>query len=182
MRRMGNCVGLLRGINVGGARKLPMAELVPLLEALGLEDVVTYIQSGNVVFRAPHGGRAKLSTSIEQAIEAATGLDVAVLLRTRSDLARIAGANPFLDDGADVSKLHVVFLDGRPAKAAAARLDPDRSPPDELSLSGTEVYLRYPNGSGRSKLTLDYLERTLGVRGTARNWKTVTKLLELAGG
>ena len=115
-------VALLRGINVGGARKLPMADLSALLARVGLEDVVTYIASGNVV-----------------------------------------------------------FLDRKPAKAAVARLNPDRSPPDELSLHGAEVYLRYPNGSGRTKLTLDYFERTLGVRATARNWNTVLKLLELSG-
>jgi uncharacterized protein (DUF1697 family) len=173
-------VALLRGVNVGGRRALPMPKLAALLSELGLEDVATYIQSGNAVFGAPAGSRAALASRIERRLEEETGLDVAVLLRTPAELAAVAERNPFLDANADVSKLHVAFLDRKPAKASAARLDPDRSPPDELSLAGTEIYLRFPNGSGRSKLTLEYFERTLGVRATQRNWKTVTKLLELA--
>ena len=171
-------VALLRGVNVGGARKLPMKELAPALAGLGLEDVVTYIQSGNVVFRAPAGGRAKLVSQVEQAIETAFGLDVTVVLRTPAELAKIVAASPF--DEPEGKNLHVAFLDRRPAKAALAKLDPDRSPPDEFAVVGTEVYLRFPNGSGRTKLGADYFERTLGVRATARNWRTVTKLLELA--
>ncbi len=179
MRPMARYVALLRGINVGGARKLPMAELASLLGALGLEDVVTYIQSGNVVFRVPDGDPAKLAPSIEQAIERDTGLDVAVLLRAPAELARVVRSNPFHDDDGAVSKLQVVFLDRKPVQAAVARLDPNRSPPDEFRVQGAEVYVRYPNGSGRSKLTLDYFERTLRVRATARNWNTVLKLLAL---
>ena len=173
-------VALLRGVNVGGKRKLPMTELRSLFSSLGFEDVVTYIQSGNVVFRAPTGDAAELSTRLEQRIAEATGLDVAVLLRTPAELAGIASDNPFLDDGADLSKLHIVFLEREPAEDAAARLDPQRSPPDELSLRGAEIFLRLPNGSGRSKLTLEYFERVLGTRATARNWNTLTRLLELA--
>jgi uncharacterized protein (DUF1697 family) len=172
-------VALLRGVNVGGRRSLPMPKLAALLTELGLDDVVTYIQSGNAVFRAPAGGRAQLASRIERRLEQETGLDIAVLLRTPAELAAMAERNPFLDENADVTKLHVAFLDRKPAQAAAAKLDRDRSPPDDLSLAGTEVYLRFPHGSGRSKLTLDYFERTLGVRATQRNWKTVTKLLEL---
>jgi uncharacterized protein (DUF1697 family) len=170
-------VALLRGVNVGGSRKLPMKELAALLGSLGLEDVVTYIQSGNAVFRAPAGGRAELGRRIERAIEQAVGLDVTVVLRTPAELAKVLESNPF---GADVAKLHVVFLGARPTKAAAARLDPERSPPDEFRLVGAEIYVRFPGGSGRSKLSNDYFERTLGVRATMRNWRTVTKLLELA--
>jgi uncharacterized protein (DUF1697 family) len=169
-------VALLRGVNVGGARKLPMKELVPALEELGLEDVETYIQSGNVVFRGPTG-KAKLTTQLEQAIEQRFGLDVTVMLRTAAELKKLVGANPYVDD---VANVHVAFLDRKPAAAAVKKLDPDRSPPDELTVVGTEVYLHFPNGYGRTKLGGDYLERVLGVRATARNWRTVTKLLELA--
>jgi uncharacterized protein (DUF1697 family) len=172
-------IALLRGVNVGGARKLPMKELVPALEELGLDDVVTYIQSGNVVFRAKPGAKAKLVTQVEKQIEKRFGLDVTVMLRTPGELAKVIDANPFGDDAANV---HVAFLDGKPAAAAVKKLDPDRSPPDEFAVHGTEVYLHFPNGYGRTKLGGDYLERTLGVRATARNWRTVTKMLELARG
>jgi uncharacterized protein (DUF1697 family) len=169
-------VALLRGVNVGGARKLPMKELAPALEELGLEDAVTYIQSGNVVFRGP-AGKAKLVSQLERAIEQRFGLDVTVMLRTPAELAKLIDANPF---GGDEAKLHVAFLNRKPAKTAIAKLDPDRSPPDEFAVRGAEIYLHFPNGYGRTKLGADYFERVLGVRATARNWRTVTKLLELA--
>ncbi|MGH3035655.1 MAG: DUF1697 domain-containing protein [Gaiellaceae bacterium] len=171
-------VALLRGINLAGRNKVPMAELRSALDSLGLEDVVTYIQSGNVVFRT-RGGVRDLAGSIEGGIEEAFGIDVVVLLRTPAELRKVAADNPFLRTGADPSKLHVVFLSGKPTKKAAAGLDPDRSPPGEFKLRGREVYLHLPTGFGRSKLTVDYFERQLGVSGTARNWKTVTKLVAL---
>ena len=171
---------LIRGVNVGGARKLPMKKLPAALEELALEDVVTYIQSGNVVFRSSRGSRAELTSRLERKLDERFGLDVTVMLRTASELARVVDANPFLPAEQDVAKLHVIFLDRRAPMAATAKLDPDRSPPDEFAVHGTEVYLRFPNGYGRTKLGADYFERTLGVRGTARNWRTVTKLLELA--
>jgi uncharacterized protein (DUF1697 family) len=177
---METLVALLRGINVGGRRTLPMAELASLLSSLGLEDVTTYIQSGNAVFRAPADDVPGLAAVIERRLAEATGLDAGVLIRTPAELAVIASGNPFANETTDVRRLHVVFLDREPDGAAAARLDPQRSPPDELHLRGTEVYLHLPNGFGRSKLTVGYFERMLGVRATARNWNTVTRLLSLA--
>ena len=106
---------------------------------------------------------------------------IAVVVRSGAELAAVAGRNPFLAAGADrdPATLHVAFLSERPAAAAMATLDPDRSPPDAFAVDGREVYLSYPNGSGRSRLTLDYLERRLGVEGTARNWRTVQRLAAL---
>ena len=175
-------VALLRGINVGGKNRIPMAELKSLFSSLGLEDVVTYIQSGNAVFRSPTVAAGEVAAGIEQGISAVFGIDVAVLIRTPAELREIARSNPFLEEEADLSKLHVAFLDAAPAAGEVARLDPQRSPPDAFSLRGREIYLRFPNGSGRSKLTVDYFERRLGVRATARNWNTLAKLHELTGG
>jgi uncharacterized protein (DUF1697 family) len=168
---------LLRGINVGGKNKVPMPQLKALFEDLGHSDVVTYIQSGNVVFRA----RQADARAIEQRITDVFGLDVAVVLRTGSELAAAAVGNPFLVQGADTKPLYVVFLGREPAADAVEQLDPDRSPGDRFSVHGREVYLDLPNGGGRTKLNLDYLERRLGVKGTARNWNTVLKLVELTG-
>lgn len=173
-------IALLRGINLAGRNRVPMAELRSELETLGLEDVVTYIQSGNVVFRGRGGRAEELAASIEGQIAEAFGIDVVVLLRTSAELAKVARGNPFLRAGADPSKLHVVFLSAKPAKKAEAELDPERSPPGEFRLGGREIYLHLPTGFGRSKLTVDYFERALGLAGTARNWKTVTKLVELS--
>lgn len=172
---------LLRGVNVGGRNKLPMAELRALFTALGRADVVTYIQSGNVVFRGATRDDRETATRIESRIAERFGLAVAVLLRTRAELEAIAGGNPFLAEQADFSKLHVVFLRDEPAPDALARLDPGRSPGDELAVARREVYLHLPAGSARTKLTLDWIERTLGVDATARNWNTLLRLLELTG-
>lgn len=173
-------VALFRAVNVGGRNRVPMKELKPLFSSIGLEDATTYIQSGNVVFRAASASGTGFSESIERAIADAYGLDIDVILRTPAQLARIIDRNPFLEAQPDRSKLHVAFMSSKPTGGAGSRLDPKRSSPDEFSVSGAEIYLHFPNGSGRSKLTMDYFERRLEVRATARNWNTVTRLLELA--
>ena len=173
-------VALLRGINVGGRSLISMAELRSLFSSLGFQNVETYIQSGNVVFRSPTADANEVAARVEREIAGAFGVEPAVLVRTRQELEAIAEGNPYLSRDADLSKLHVVFLDRAPAASAAFELDPERSPADEFTLQGRELYLRLPNGAGRSKLTLDYFERTLGVRATARNWNTLLKVLALA--
>jgi uncharacterized protein (DUF1697 family) len=180
MTPMKTYVALLRGINVGGKRRLPMAGLKTALESLGLENVVTYVQSGNVVFDAAGETASELASRIEKRIERDFDLDVTVVLRTPAELANVAAGNPFLKREAETTKLHVVFLDRKPAAKAVSQLDPDRSPPDELEVGGREIYLHLPGGSARTKLTIDYIEKRLGVRGTQRNWNTVTKLAELS--
>jgi uncharacterized protein (DUF1697 family) len=172
-------VALLRGVNVGGKAKVPMGELRSSLSALGFEDVVTYIQSGNVVFRSPEGSADELAARIQNQIAKEFGVSPTVLIRTPAELRRIAKANPFESAGRDGSKLHVFFLSRRPAAKAVAGLDPDRSPPDEFRVKGREIYLLFPNGYGRTKLTIDYFERKLGVDATARNWNTLLKLIDL---
>jgi uncharacterized protein (DUF1697 family) len=172
--------GLIRGINVGGNRKLPMAGLRAALQEAGYEDVSTYIQSGNVVVRSGASGGA-VGRGVERVIEESFGFTVRVLVRTHDELEAIAAGNPYLErkSKAETSKLHVVFLDGSPSAASIARLDPNRSPGDEFTVTGHEIYLHHPNGYGRSKLSLDWFERGLGVAGTARNWNTLLKLIEL---
>jgi uncharacterized protein (DUF1697 family) len=173
-------VALLRGINVGGKNRVPMAQLKSLLASLGHEDVVTYIQSGNVVFRSPVSDARKVGAAIEKRIAEEFEGPASVLIRTPAELRAVAKRNPFLKAGVDASKLHVVFLDRSPKKSAVADLDPERSPPDEFEVRGSEIYLHLPNGAGRSKLTVDYFEKRLDVRGTARNWRTLTKLISLS--
>jgi uncharacterized protein (DUF1697 family) len=173
-------VALLRAINLGARNKVSMADLRELFEALGAADVSTYVQSGNVVFRSPEAA-AKLSQAIEQRIDERLGLGVKVLLRTKTELARVVAANPLAGRGREPSTLHVTFLAGTPARAGVRGLDPKRFEPDELRVVGREVYLHCPNGYGRSKLTNAFFEKELGTAATTRNWKTVTKLAELAG-
>ena len=172
---------LLRAVNLAGRNRVPMAELRERLTALGLDDVATHLQSGNVVFRTSRSAK-DVAAAIEKEIADAFDVRSAVILRTAAQLKRVAGANPFLRDESDPKKLLVVFLDGAPGAKAAKKLDPERSPGDRFALKGSELYLHLPNGFGRSKLTIDYLEKTLGTKGTGRNWATVTRLVELTGG
>lgn len=175
---MATYVALLRGVNVGG-KKLPMAGLRSALADLGLDEVVTYIQSGNVVFDSDLRA-AELRPAIEKRIADEFGLAVTVILRTPAGLDQVVAHNPFGADEPVLSRLHVVFLEDVPAAGAEARLEPERSPGDRFELHGRELYLHLPAGVGKSKLTLDYIERRLGVRGTMRNWNTLLKLLALA--
>ena len=167
---------LLRGINVGGNNTLPMDEVRTLCHDLGHLDVITYLQSGNVVF-ASGGDPKEIVAGMEGSITERSGLKVAVLLRTHRELVTVAAGSPFDPD--DPKKLHVLFLNDCPKAASLASLDPDRSPGDEYYAAGRDLYLHFPSGSGRTKLTLDYFERRLGVTGTARNWNTLLKLVEL---
>jgi uncharacterized protein (DUF1697 family) len=171
-------IALLRGINVGRHNRMSMAGLRELFAAAGAEEVATHLQSGNVVFES-RAGIAELGRRIERAIESSLGLQVSVLLRTKAQLAKVVAGNPFPAEG-DAKKLHVAFLGDRPGRARVRALDPARVYPDEFQVVGREIYLHYPNGYGRSKLTNEYLERQLGVAATMRNWNTVTALAELA--
>jgi uncharacterized protein (DUF1697 family) len=155
-----------------------MAELRALVEGLGHDDVATYVQSGNVVLRSSRPATA-VARGIEQAIEKSLGLTVSVIVRTRAQVAKVLDSNPYLGARTDSSKLYVVYLEAKPPAAAVKGLDPDRGRPDEFTVRGQEIYLQLPNGAGRSKLTLDWFEKQLGVRGTARNWRTTNQLLAL---
>jgi uncharacterized protein (DUF1697 family) len=173
-------VALLRGINLGARNKVSMADLRKLFVTLGAEDVRTYVQSGNVVFKGPVGSPAELVQAIEERITRELGLSVAVLLRTKAELAKILGTNPFAKGARDAAKLHVTFLAEAPDPARVRQLEAKQFEPDEFRVAGAEIYLHCPDGYGRTKLSNAYLEKQLGIRATTRNWKTVTKLAELA--
>ena len=172
-------VAFLRGINLGG-RQLPMKELVAMFERAGCTSVRSYIQSGNVVFAAPEKVSSGISSTIEKVIRARFKYDAPVVLRSAAELAAVARKNPFLAAGADPKSLHVAFLASAPPATSVAALDPKRSPPDEFVVKGREIYLRFPNGVGKSKFTNAYFDSKLGTTSTIRNWATVLKLLEMA--
>ncbi|MBX7159847.1 MAG: DUF1697 domain-containing protein [Acidimicrobiia bacterium] len=175
-------VALMRGLNVGGKNRLPMVELAAAFEAEGCSDVRTYVQSGNVVFAAPAGVVEGLADAVAERLRAVHGITTPVVLRTGEEIATVVGANPFLARGEDIALQHVAFLSGVPAPADVESLDPDRSPPDEFAVVGREVYLHLPGGVGRTRITNAYLDRRLGVVSTARNWRTVLALADMAGG
>jgi uncharacterized protein (DUF1697 family) len=175
---MGVVVVLLRGINVGGKGKLPMAQLREIATAAGLEEVRTYIQSGNVVARAPRGSTSALATRLRRGIAAATSLDPEVSVRTGAELAEAVAANPFVARGEDPAHLHVTFL-SHPAARVLAGHDPAAWAPEEVVAIGRELHLLLPEGMGRSKLAAALARRADG--GTTRSWRTVTTLLDMAG-
>jgi uncharacterized protein (DUF1697 family) len=173
-------VALLRGINVSGRNKIAMAELRALAESLGSTAVRTYIQSGNIVLDSTTRSAATVSDALSGAIARKLGLDVAVIVRTASEVDAVLAANPLNARGADPAKSHVTFLAAKPAATAVRGLsDVDRSP-DEFAVVGREVFLHCPNGYGTTKLTNTFFEKRLGVAATTRNWKTVQTLAQLA--
>jgi uncharacterized protein (DUF1697 family) len=170
---------LLRGINVGGHAKVPMARLREVCEELGLEDVATYVQSGNVVARSTLAP-GKLSTALEQALEAEFGFAPTVVVRQHADLVRIVDANPYPET--EERFLHVGFMTKAPTKQALADLGDIDVSPEHYMIAGAEIYLDYVNGAGRSpKLGKIGFEKRLGVGITARNLRTVQRLVEMSG-
>jgi uncharacterized protein (DUF1697 family) len=170
-------VSLLRAVNVGGRRSVPMAPLRALYESLGFENVQSYVQSGNVVFAAK-GTAASLRARIEKAIRAEFKIDVDVALRTAAEMRKIVAANPYVTPKADLKQLHVTFLTDKPTAGAIKTARSLHYPPDEFVIAGSQLYLCTPNGIGRTKLNFTAIEKALGVA-TTRNWNTVTKLLAM---
>jgi uncharacterized protein (DUF1697 family) len=167
-------IALLRGVNVGG-RTLPMAGLRETFEQLGHTNVRTYIQSGNVVFDAK-GSAPTVRSVLEQTIDGTFGLEVTVLLRTPAELAKVVAQNPYGSDA------YVTFLDGVPDRKRVSAVDPAEFAPDEFRVVGQQVFLRCPNGYGRTKINNTFFEKKLATRATTRNWRTVETLLEWASG
>jgi len=172
-------VALLRGINVGGKHPLPMKELAAIFVEAKCCEVRTYIQSGNVIFAATCDAAQRLPATIGKKIETRFGFTAPVILRSRDELTQVIRENPFLKFGLPENTLHTYFLADLPAAAAVKSLDPSRSPPDEFVVLGRHIYLRTPNGMGRTKLTSTYFDTKLSTIATARNWATVKKLLEM---
>ena len=175
----GRYVLLLRGINVGGSNKLAMRDLSRLCERAGATNVVTYIQSGNVVLSAPPPTAEALHHRVASLIREELGLTVPVVLRTAREFAAVAKRHACAPPSSEAKALYVAFLAAAPSAATIARLDPARSPGDVFALKGRELFLCLAAGAGKTKLTNDYFERTLGTTSTIRNWNTVQKLAAL---
>lgn len=172
-------VALLRGVNVGG-NTLKMSWLREACEEIGLKDVQTYVQSGNVVFSSRLGA-AKLEQTLKEMIDKQTRLPVTVTVRSAPELEGVIAGNPFLKQkGVDVSKLHVTFLAKAVAEPALDKLDALAGTRDQYRLIGREIYLHCPINYGETKLSNNAIEKALAVGATTRNWKTVTALQEMA--
>ena len=176
---MNTCIAFLRGINVGGKNILPMKELAALLEGLGLKDVATYLASGNVVFRSDTTDADRLADDIKAAIGRRYGFTPQLLIRSRQALEEAMTANPFPEGESRPKTLHLFFLESPPADPDLESLDSIKTATERFSLLGSVFYLHAPDGIGRSKVAAR-VEKLLGVTATARNWRTVSKVMALA--
>ncbi len=170
---------LFRGINVGGNNILPMKALVVLLENIGYSNVKTYIQSGNVVLEAKGSTAQKIEKLIARTVLDQHGFEPRVLVLSVREFEKALGSNPFPDAEADPKSLHLSFLCETPTSANLDAMKEIAAISEEYSLIGNVFYLCAPDGIGRSKLAAK-AEKLLGVDATGRNWRTVSKLLELA--
>jgi uncharacterized protein (DUF1697 family) len=172
-------VALLRGINLGGKNKLPMKDLANLFTEAGCTEVCTYIHSGNVVFKAKPSVLKNLAIRITERITESFGYRIPVVLRTSREIADTIALNPYLRPDADENAHHMMFLADVPTAEKIAKLDPQRSPGDEFSVRGRDVYMYLRNGAVETRLTNAWLDKKLGTVSTARNWRTVLKLHEM---
>jgi uncharacterized protein (DUF1697 family) len=177
-------ISILRGINVSGHRKIPMADLKSLYEKSGFKNVITYIQSGNIIFKADSKFTGEsLEHIIEKKIDEKFNLDVPVIIRPAGEMKSLLSSNPFLKmRNVDIEKLHVTFLGKVPGQNELIKIDEFDYSPDKFIVKNKEVFLYCPGGYGKTRLSNNFFENKLKVRATTRNWKTVNKLVELASG
>jgi uncharacterized protein (DUF1697 family) len=160
-----------------------MDSLRELYNSLGFINVKTYIQSGNVIFDSPVANSAELIQKIEEGIQSSFGFSVNMFIRTRNELKEVIENNPFASDSfKDKSKLYVTFLSQNPSEELIRTIRNSMSGSEELTFSGREIYLHYPDGYGKTKFDNNFFERKLRIPATTRNWKTVNMLYELAVG
>jgi uncharacterized protein (DUF1697 family) len=171
-------VAWLHAVNLGSHNKVPMAWLREAATDAGFTDVATHLQSGNLVVSSDAKAPA-VRDQVAALIRDGLGFDVVVTVRTRSELARVIERNPMPGRMSDPAKLHVSFLTGKPDAKGVSAIDADQFAPDEFVVSGSEIYLWFPNGAGRSKLATFPWAKRIGVAGTARNWRTVLAVRDL---
>ena len=170
---------LLRGINIGSRNRIAMPELREALEEAGFADVQTYVQSGNIVLSSSSKADA-VARKVKREISKSFGLDIDVVVRTRAQIAKIVERNPLEKDAKDPKRYQVSFLSAKPSAAVMRKLEEAAAEQERVVLVGREIYAWHPEGIARSRLWTLLAGRGLGVTATARNWTTVTKLLELA--
>ncbi len=178
---MNRFVGILRGINVSGKNKIKTSDLKTALTGNGFQNVETYIQSGNLAFEIREENQEEIAGTISRIIEKGFGYQVPVIVLSKDELNEIFTGNPFIQRGLDESKLHVTFLEKEPGAEKVQEALNFRSPQDEIMKGPRAFYLYCPNGYGHTKFNNDFFERKLKITATTRNWKTVGKLVELAG-
>jgi uncharacterized protein (DUF1697 family) len=174
-------IALLRGINVSGHKIIKMAELRTHLEELKFDNVRTYIQTGNILFGSKKADNKLLAGKINKLINEKYGFDVPTIVITADELKNIFNSNPLLTDSSrDLSKVYATILDDIPAKNDLAILNKFDFPPEEFICKGKVIFGYSPVGLAEAKLSNSYFEKILKVKATSRNWKTISKLMELS--
>jgi uncharacterized protein (DUF1697 family) len=171
-------VALLRGINVGGNRKILMKDLKKSFEEMGFQDVVTYIQSGNVVFKTSSEKSIFLAEKIEKEIEQTFGFFVPVIIRQNTDIQELIIKNNFKTD--DIERLHLTFLDKKPTRDFLDKIQQVSYLPDRFEIIDDNVFIFCSGKYSDSKLTNQFFEKHLNAKATTRNWKTILQLAELS--
>lgn len=175
---MNRKVGILRGINVGGKRKILMHDLKSMCDNLELENVKTYIQSGNLIFNSDKPN-TELENDLEKAIAEKFGFDVPAIVRTENELENSINKNPFYDKNVDINQLHLTFLKEKPTKENLEKTLTFNYEPEKFKIDDKDAFIFCAGKYYESKLTNNFFEKQLKVGATTRNWKTVLKLLEL---
>jgi uncharacterized protein (DUF1697 family) len=170
---------LLRGVNLGSTNRVPMPKLRTALEEAGFEAVATYVQSGNVVLTSGDSV-AKVARALERLIRKEFGPEIPVVVRTRTQLAKVVERNPLGKVAKNPKRYQVSFLETKPTREVVRRVEEAAVPPEQVVAIGREIYAWHPDSIGRSRLWTLLAGQRLGITATARNWTTVTKLLSLA--
>jgi uncharacterized protein (DUF1697 family) len=178
---MNTKIAILRGINVGGKRKILMADLKELMSALGYQNIRTYIQSGNLIFEKDEKIENKeIAKNIENAIEKKFNFEVPVIVLSAKEIENAVANNPFYKADTDINKLHLTFLNEVPDKDKQEVAESFDYTPDQFEIIGRNAFIYCEDSYHKSKLTNDFFEKKLKVKATTRNWKTVLKLWELS--
>lgn len=174
-----NKIAILRGINVGGKRKIRMIDLKSLCENLGWKDVETYIQSGNIIFNSDNQN-SDLEETLESAIKEKYGFDVPVIVRNSEELQISIDNNPFFNQDAEINQLHLTLLKKKPTQEKSAEIQTQSYEPDKFKIVGKDVFILCVGKYHKSKLINNFFERKFNTGATTRNWKTILKLSELS--
>ena len=176
---MNNYISLLRGINVSGKKKIKMAELKEHYESLGFEEVQTYIQSGNVVFKSNESDFDNLAHSIHEKIKEVYDFEVPISIRKATDIEKIIKTNPFLEKAEDTKMLYIGFMSAIPNAESVAKTKEITFKDDKFEVIGNTLFLYLPSGAGKTKFTNNFFEKKFKVSITTRNWRTTLKLGEM---
>lgn len=178
---METCITMLRGVNMTGHNTIKMTRLADMFRQLGYTDAETYIQSGNIVFTCHNGDIDDVSSGIRKSVLSEFNLNIAVIIRTLDEMKKIISANPFMEEpDFDPSKMAVLFLEFRPSEEQILKVAGIDYPSDKFRINGSEIYIYCPDGFGKTKLYTNFFEAKMKVTGTARNWRTVNKLIDMA--